>query len=169
MTQYVLRVHPSVLIFLTKPCPHFDLGKRMGIRSLIVSVRLNDSTYFASSLSAFLQTVESAQACTHTHTHLEHTTICNSYLLLVLVISMFAFIFCPVLHLRIHDFMTHGWCLFHITVTSHVYVSVHSVFTTWFYEEGMSQLSFCRICRGIVFPEKNVVRSRLDGVGNENI
>ncbi len=81
----------------------------MGIRSLLVSVRLNDSTYLASSVSAHLQAVESAQMCAYTHT-LTHVTL---YLLLVFYYYYFHFYLhlLSYLSLRICDFLTHSQCV----------------------------------------------------------
>lgn len=74
---------PYVLKFRTKPCLHFDYVIGMGFWSLIVSVRLNDSTYWTSSMSAHMLTFESAQTCTHTcsyswHICLQHFPCCAS-------------------------------------------------------------------------------------------
>lgn len=80
------RVHPFVTKFLTKPCHHFHLVRRMGIKSLIVSVRLNDSTLLASSVSADSLAVESAWTCAHTH-------LCTHYLLLIFASCSYYFLF----------------------------------------------------------------------------
>lgn len=137
MTQYVSKV-------VTKPCPHFDLVERVDMGSLIVDVRLNDSTNLVSSVSTHLLAVESAQTCAHTHSYTR--TIINSCLLLVLIISTFVFIFCPILHLFesdwICDFMTHCPCMCAMSLRhdmTHSHVLVLSVLSAC-----MAQFSVCQ-------------------------
>lgn len=109
---------------------------------------------------------ESAQTCEHTHsyTHIGYIII-KSCLCLVLIISAFVFILLPVLLVFEPDcicyFMTHYGM-------AHGHALVHSVFNVCVYEQMVSQF---QICGGIVFPEKDVARSRLhdDGLGNEDI
>lgn len=149
---------------------------RMGIGSLIVSVRLNDSTYSASSVSAHLFAFESAQTCALTHSHTHPYIITKSYLLLVLIISTFVFILCPILLLFepdwTCDFMTHCPCICAVSLWLHA-AMLQSVLSSnpVFMDKGCPGFQSPWYVEALSFQRKTMPRRRLhdDGVGNENI
>lgn len=119
----------------------------------IGSLRLNDLTYLASSVSAYLLASICTDVCTYTHIHY------SLFLLLVLIISPFDFVFFPILILfepgGIRDFMTH--CPLYVcdvTVTSHGHASVHSVFKDMFMNKGCPSVQSARYVEALSFQRK---------------
>lgn len=140
---------PSALKFLANPCHPFDIVMRTGMRSLIVSVRLNDSTYLASSVSAHLLTLESPQTCAHTHSHNIHIII-PTCLLLVLIIAIL------VLDTWLYDTLH---CMFAMSLRLHGHASVHSALKPVFMNKGCPRFQSTRYVQALPFQTKNVSRA----------
>lgn len=172
VTQYVLRVHPLppnfslTHVLISTVWWEWALGHSLSVsRSMIQRTWLHQCQLTCWHLNLHRRV--------HIHTYtLSLTHVCFLFLLFPHLSSSFCPYFTSLwawLDMWLYDTLPVYVC--HVTVTSHGHASVHSVFNARVYGQRISQLSVCHICGGLVFPEKNVARSRLhdDGVGNENI
>lgn len=134
----------------------FDLVTRVGSGSLVVSVRLGDSTDPVSSAASHSLAVESAQTCARTQT-LSFATVCSSVLLSPHLSSRFAPFYGIFLSLPECDTLPPECVPCHTDMTWH---------------RAMCKSSPCSVSACPSFfsqPEKIMMkgRSRNDGVGNK--